>query len=313
MQRKASARWQGTTQEGSGTVSVQSGTLQGRSLLVQGALRRRQGHEPRGARRRRPRRLFHDGAVLHAQQRGLHRVRHRNRGAAHDGPGRRQADDHRHPPSRPRAGARHRAPRNSRRSRPTPRSTASSRARSLRRSPSRWTRRCRPDRSTPRGGRRPSGQRPGRDLQSGESLPPRSSGRRWTTAGKRRRGAWRRRRPGRRCPAAAQDRRADHARAHDHQPQRFARHSVHAVDQPLPGLRARLHLLLRAADARVSRPLARPRLRDQALRQAQRRRPPRARSSRSPATAASRSRSAPTPTRTSRSNGSGRSPARSSR
>ena len=27
MQRKASARWQGTTQEGSGTVSVQSGTL----------------------------------------------------------------------------------------------------------------------------------------------------------------------------------------------------------------------------------------------------------------------------------------------
>ena len=62
------------------------------------------------------------------------------------------------------------------------------------------------------------------------------------------------------------------AGAHDHQPQRVARHSVHAVDQSVPGLRARLHLLLRAADARVSRSFAGPRFRDEALRQAQRRR-----------------------------------------
>ena len=38
--------------------------------------------------------------------------------------------------------------------------------------------------------------------------------------------------------------------------------------QPLPRLRARLHLLLRAADARLPGPLARPRLRDAAVRQA---------------------------------------------
>ena len=36
----------------------------------------------------------------------------------------------------------------------------------------------------------------------------------------------------------------DPALAHDHRAQRLARHPVHAVDQSVPGLRARLHLLL---------------------------------------------------------------------
>ena len=85
MQRKASARWQGTTQEGSGTLSVQSGTLQRDAVFVQGALRRRQGNQSRGAHRRRPCRLLHDGAVVHAQQCGLHRDGDRHRGAADDG------------------------------------------------------------------------------------------------------------------------------------------------------------------------------------------------------------------------------------
>ena len=91
-----------------------------------------------------------------------------------------------------------------------------------------------------------------------------NSAKRSTTAGRaprRRRTTTRRRR----CKTTVHD----PAGAHDHRAQRLARHSVHAVDQPVPGLRARLHLLLRAADARLSRSLAGPRLRDQALRQAQ--------------------------------------------
>ena len=67
---------------------------------------------------------------------------------------------------------------------------------------------------------------------------------------------------------AAEDDGDDSACAHDHRPQRFAGHSVHAVDQSLSGLRARLRLLLRAADARLPRPLAGTRFRDQAVRQA---------------------------------------------
>ena len=50
--------------------------------------------------------------------------------------------------------------------------------------------------------------------------------------------------------------------------QRFARHPLHAVDQSLSRLRARLRLLLRAADARLSRRLAGPRFRDAAAVQA---------------------------------------------
>ena len=76
--------------------------------------------------------------------------------------------------------------------------------------------------------------------------------------------------PGRRAPAAEDDG-VDPAGAHDHLAQRVAGHPVHAVDQSVPGLRARLRLLLRAAVARVPRPLAGPRLRDEAVRQAERR------------------------------------------
>ena len=50
----------------------------------------------------------------------------------------------------------------------------------------------------------------------------------------------------------------------------FARHFVRPLDQSLSRLRARLHLLLRAADPRLSRAVARPRLRIQAVRQARR-------------------------------------------
>ena len=60
-----------------------------------------------------------------------------------------------------------------------------------------------------------------------------------------------------------------------HQPQRdraqpVARHPVRQLDQPLSRLRAWLHLLLRAAEPRLSRPVARARFRDQAVRQARR-------------------------------------------
>ena len=54
--------------------------------------------------------------------------------------------------------------------------------------------------------------------------------------------------------------------------QRLARHPLRPVDQPLPRLRARLHLLLRAADAQLPQPVARARLRDPHHRQGQRRR-----------------------------------------
>ena len=67
---------------------------------------------------------------------------------------------------------------------------------------------------------------------------------------------WRRATRRRRRAAAATDDGHDPARANDHRAQRFAGHPVHAVDQSVPGLRAWLHLLLRAAVARVSRPVA---------------------------------------------------------
>ena len=75
MQRKASARWQGTHPGRQRHALGAERHAAGHALLVQGALRRRQGNESRGARRRRARRLLHDGAVVHAQQRGLHRRR----------------------------------------------------------------------------------------------------------------------------------------------------------------------------------------------------------------------------------------------
>ena len=53
-----------------------------------------------------------------------------------------------------------------------------------------------------------------------------------------------------------------------HHPQRLARHLVRPLDQPVPRLRARLLLLLRPADPRLHGPFARPRFREQAVRQA---------------------------------------------
>ena len=128
----------------------------------------------------------------------------------------------------------------------------------------------------------------------------------WRATARRLRRAMRRRAP-------AQDDGHDPARAHDHRAQRVARHPVHPIDQSLPGLRARLHLLLRAADARLSRPVARPRFRDEALRQAGRAGAAARGARASQATSAIRSRSAPTPIRTSRSSANGRSRAGSSR
>ena len=54
--------------------------------------------------------------------------------------------------------------------------------------------------------------------------------------------------------------------------ERLARHRLRPVDQPVSRLRARLHLLLRAADAQLPESLAGHRLRDQDHRQGQRRR-----------------------------------------
>ena len=144
--------------------------------------------------------------------------------------------------------------------------------------------------------------RPRRDVQSAQPLPPRR------TRGVRRRlvAAGGRFRARGRTGLSAHDGH-DPAGADHHRAQCVARHSVQSVDQSVPGLRARLHLLLCATHARLSRPVAGPRLRDEALRQAQCRRRCCARSSRSPAIAATRSRSAPTPIRTSRSSASGRS------
>ena len=123
-----------------------------------------------------------------------------------------------------------------------------------------------------------------------------------TTAGRRRR-----RREDDDAPPPLKTTVTHPAGAHDHRAQRFARHSVHAVDQSVPGLRARLHLLLRAADARLPRSVAGPRLRDQALRQAQRRGAAARGAREARLSSATRSRSAPTPIRTSRSSASGRS------
>ena len=61
-----------------------------------------------------------------------------------------------------------------------------------------------------------------------------------------------------------------HDRRHpqDHHPQRLARHRLRPLDQSLSRLRARLRLLLRAPDPRLSRPVARARFRIQIVRQA---------------------------------------------
>ena len=72
--------------------------------------------------------------------------------------------------------------------------------------------------------------------------------------------------PGR--AAAVCDHRLGRLHAQDHHPQRVARHLLRPLDQSLSRLRARLRLLLRAADPRLSRAVAGPRFRVEAVREA---------------------------------------------
>ena len=97
--------------------------------------------------------------------------------------------------------------------------------------------------------------------------------------------------------------------AHDHRAQRLARYRLRPLDQPVSRLRARLHLLLCAAEPRLSRPVARPRFRDPHLLQAASRGAARGRNCARRATPAARSRSAATPIRTSRPSAGSGSPA----
>ena len=60
-------------------------------------------------------------------------------------------------------------------------------------------------------------------------------------------------------------------RADHHRPQRQSRRGLRPVDQSLPRLRARLHLLLRPPGPRLYGPFARPRFREQTVLQAGRR------------------------------------------
>ena len=68
--------------------------------------------------------------------------------------------------------------------------------------------------------------------------------------------------------AGVQDQRDGRRHPQDHHPQRLARHLVRPIDQSVSWLRARLHLLLRAADPRLSRAVAGARFRVQAVREA---------------------------------------------
>ncbi len=71
-----------------------------------------------------------------------------------------------------------------------------------------------------------------------------------------------------RRPAAVQDHRHGRRHPQDHHPQQLAGHLVRPLDQPVSRLRARLHLLLRPADPRLSGSVARARFRVQAVREA---------------------------------------------
>ncbi len=84
-------------------------------------------------------------------------------------------------------------------------------------------------------------------------------------------------RPGAPGDAAAADRGGAGREPHGDRSQPLAGHSVRAVDQSIPRLRARLHLLLRAAEPCLSGPVAGAGFRDQAARQVRRRAPPRGR------------------------------------
>ena len=89
--------------------------------------------------------------------------------------------------------------------------------------------------------------------------------------------------------------------ARDHA-QQIAGRRVRTIAEPVPGLRARLHLLFRAAGSRLPEPESRARFRDAHLPQAGARRAARDKNSRRRVTAARCSTSAATPIRTSRPN-----------
>ena len=69
--RTSSARWQGNLTEGSGTIRTGKGGFEG-NYSLQVALRGGRGHQPRGADRRRARRLLLDGVLEGAGRRRLH-------------------------------------------------------------------------------------------------------------------------------------------------------------------------------------------------------------------------------------------------
>ncbi len=98
--------------------------------------------------------------------------------------------------------------------------------------------------ATRRAARARRGEQPGRTLRA---LRPRLDRRRLGPRGRN---------------ARASHRGGGRAAAQRHHPQHLAGRGLRPLDQPLPGLRARLHLLLRPADARLSRSLAGARLRD---------------------------------------------------
>ena len=309
MQRKASAHWQGSTQGRQRHALDAKRHAEGHAVFVQGALRRRQGHQSRGADRRRARRLLHDGAVVHAQQRGFTAEAIDTEAQPDDGPGRRQADDHRRPSDHARARARASTPPSSPRSRRREGRTASSRARFRRRSRSRCDAVAR-GLTTARIDGRPAAaadQGPRRDVQSGQPLPPRAARSRSTTAG---RAAPTATDGGRRTAAAAQDDRArSSARAR----------SSRATIRPTSRSRSR-SIRTRAASTAASTATRGRRTPISTSRRGSTSRPSSspsptrrsccAPSSRSPATSATRSRSAPTPIPTSRSSANGRSRAR---
>ena len=62
MIRKAKAVWRGTGRDGDGDLSTDFGVLHEHAVFVSDPIREREGHQSRGADRRRPRRLLHDGA-----------------------------------------------------------------------------------------------------------------------------------------------------------------------------------------------------------------------------------------------------------
>ena len=83
MKRSASAVWKGGLKDGKGTVSTESGVLSSVPYNFSNAVRERERHQPRGADRRRARRLFLDGAVAVPRQRRHDGGEHRHHGDRH--------------------------------------------------------------------------------------------------------------------------------------------------------------------------------------------------------------------------------------